>query len=103
MKIGTFADDTAALSVHSSPLSASYKQDYLDILSGWFQDWRIKANESKSLHVIFILKHETCLPVTLNTQPIPQSEEAKYLGIHIYKRLIWTTHIFTKRKLWVSS
>ena len=46
MAIGTFADDTVALSVHSSPVS-SQLQDYLDILSNWLKDWRIKANESK--------------------------------------------------------
>ena len=99
VEIGTFADDTVALSVHSSPVSASSQlQDYLDILSNWLKDWRIKANESKSVHVTFTLKHETCPPITLNSQPIPQSEEAKYLGIHLDKRLTWKTHIFTKRK-----
>ena len=47
MKSGTFADDTVALSVHTSPVSASSKlQDYLDNLCEWFQDWRIKANNA---------------------------------------------------------
>ena len=59
---------------------------------------RIKANVSKSVHVTFTLKHETCPPITRNAQPIPQSEKAKYLGIHLDKRLTWKTHIFTKRK-----
>ena len=73
------------LSVHSSPVSASSQlQGYLDILSNWLKDWRIKANESKSVHVTFTLKHETCPPITLSAQPISQSEEAKYLGIHLY-------------------
>ena len=99
MEIGTFADDTVGLSVHSSPVSASSQlQDYLDIFSNWLKDWRIKANESKFGHVTFTLKHETCPPITLNSQSIPQSEEAKYLGIHLDKRLTWKTHIFTKRK-----
>ena len=81
MEIGTFADDTVALSVHSSAVSAASceLQDYLDILSNWLKGWRINANESKSVHVTSTLKHETCPPVTLNSQPIPQSEEAKYL------------------------
>ena len=52
MKIGTFADGTVALSVHSSSVSASSQlQDYLDILSNWLKDLRIKANESKSVLV----------------------------------------------------
>ena len=29
---------------------------------------------------------------------IPQSEEAKCLGIHLDKHLTWKTHIFAKRK-----
>ena len=103
MEIGTFADGTVALSVHSSPVSASFQlQDYLNILSNWLKDQRIKAYKSKSVHVTFTLKHESCLPITLNSQPIPQSEEAKYLGIHLDKRLIWKTHIFTKRKAFSS-
>ena len=47
---------------------------------------------------LFALKHETCPPITLNSQPIPRSEEAKYLGVHLDKRLTWKTHNFTKRK-----
>ena len=87
------------LPVHRSAVLVSSKlQDYLDLLSEWFQDWRMKANESKSVHVTFKLKYETCPPITLNAQPIPQSEEAKYLAIHPDKRLTWKTHIFTKRK-----
>ena len=95
----TFADDTVALSVHNSPVSASSKlQDYLDTLPEWLKDWRIMANESKSVHETFTLKHETFPAITLNSQPIPQFEEAIYLGIHLDKRLTWITHIFTKSK-----
>ena len=81
---GTFADDTVDLSVHSSPVYASSKlQDYLDTLSEWLKDWRIKANESKSVHVTFSLQDETCPPITLSLQPIPNSEEAKQLRIYL--------------------
>ena len=34
----------------------------------------------------------------INAQPILQFEVAKYLEIHLYKRLTWKTHICTKRK-----
>ena len=47
---------------------------------------------------MFTLKHERCKPLTLNSIPIPQSEEAKYLGIQPDKHLTWKTHKFTKRK-----
>ena len=67
IKMGTFADDTVALSVHSSLVSASYQlQTYLNVLSEWLINWRIKANEIKSVQVTFTLKHERCPPITLN-------------------------------------
>ena len=58
----------------------------------------IKANEIKSVQVTFTLKLESCPPLSLNSSLIPQFEEAKYLGIHLDKRLTWKTNIFTKRK-----
>ena len=64
----------------------------------YYQRWRIKANENKSTHITFSLKRETCPAVTLNGQHIPQGETAKYLGIHLDRRLTWQKHIFTKRK-----
>ena len=54
-------------------------------------------NEIKLVQVTFTLKHENCPALTLNSIRIPQSEEAKYLGIHLDKRFTWKTHIFTKR------
>lgn len=46
----------------------------------------------------FTTRRETCPQVTLNNQPIPQAETAKYLGIYFDRRLNWQKHIFTKRK-----
>ena len=58
----------------------------------------MEANENKSTHITSSLKRETCPAVTLNAQHIPQTETAKYLGIHLDCRLTWQKHIFTKRK-----
>lgn len=96
--IGTFADDTAALAVDKSPKSASNKlQNCIDEISKWLKDWRIKANENKSVQVTFTLKKETCPPVTLNNNDIPQENVAKYLGMHLDRRLTWKKHIKSKR------
>jgi hypothetical protein len=95
----TYADDTAILASHQNPITASTSlQHHLNQLEKWLKRWRIKANENKSTHITFSLKCETCPAVTLNGQHIPQRETAKYLGIHLDRRLTWQKHIFTKRK-----
>jgi hypothetical protein len=96
---GTFADDTAILASHSDPKIASeLLQEGLNDISDWLKKWRIKANESKSVNVIFTLRRDACPPVMLNNVTVPQSDHVRYLGIHLDKRLTWQKHIFTKRK-----
>lgn len=95
----TYADDTALLSAHSNPETASSQlQNHLTEVETWLKRWRIKANESKSVHVTFTLRRETCPPVKLNCKVIPQDNNAKYLGMHLDRKLTWQKHIWTKRK-----
>lgn len=95
----TFADDAAVLSSHWDPILAStHLQENLFRIENWLKKWRIKVNETKSSHVTFTMRRETCPPVIINGQKIPQSDSAKYLGIHLDRRLTWQKHIFTKRK-----
>lgn len=99
VEIGTFADDTAVLAVDADPKKASLSlQKCIDNISFWLNDWRIKVNELKSVQVTFTLKRDSCPPITLNNLAIPQSNDVKYLGMHLDKRLTWKKHIQTKRK-----
>jgi hypothetical protein len=59
----------------------------------------MKVNEMKSTHVTFTTRPATCPPVKINDVQLPQSDEVKYLGPHLNRRLTWHKHIFTKRKL----
>lgn len=94
----TYADDTAVLASHSDPRVASnYLQNILNKIHTWLQLWRIQVNETKSVQTTFTLRRETCPPVTLNGEPIPQQDNVKYLGIHLDRRLTWKTHIMKKR------
>jgi hypothetical protein len=94
----TYADDTAVLASHENPVTASINlQEHLNKLQSWFTKWRIKVNETKSVHVTFTMKRQTCPPVFLNSQPIPQSDHVKYLGMYLDRRLTWRKHILTKR------
>ncbi|GBO98989.1 Probable RNA-directed DNA polymerase from transposon X-element [Eumeta japonica] len=62
------------------------------------RQWRIKANTDKSVQVTFTLRRKTCPPVKLCNVEIPQADDAKYLGMHLDRRLTWRKHIWTKRK-----
>ena len=65
--IGTFADDTAALSFNADPKIATHSlQKCINNVSSWLQKWRIKANESKSVQVTFTLRRDSCPTITLN-------------------------------------
>jgi hypothetical protein len=58
----------------------------------------MKVNETKSTHVTFTTRRATCPLVKINDVQLPQSDEVKYLGFHLDRRLTWHKHIFTRRK-----
>ncbi|KAI5742412.1 hypothetical protein M8J77_007001 [Diaphorina citri] len=96
--IATFADDTAILSKHHDPTTASNNlQLYLNELQKWLNTWRIHVNESKSVHMTVTTKVATCPPVALNNQLIPQNDNVRYLGIHLDRKLTWKQHIEKKK------
>ena len=93
----TFADDTAIISVHENPLIASnILQTHISQLEDWLERWKIKVNDKKCIHITFTLRRETCPPVQINNQNIPQHTNVKYLGIHFDRRLTWKIHIDAK-------
>ena len=97
--IDTFADDTAVLASAYNPTLASKKlQNHLNSISVWLKQWRIKANKTKSIRDTFSLRRQECPSVSLNNIEIRQSNTAKYLGVHLDKKLTWKNHIFSKRK-----
>ena len=58
--LGAFADNTVALSVDKYPVVASLKlQAYINSISEWLLNWRIMANEAKSVQVTFTTKHSS--------------------------------------------
>ena len=95
----TFADDTAILTVNEDPAEATHQlQNHLNNINSWLNRWRMKANQTKSVQVTFTLKKRTCPPVYLNNKQLPQTEQVKYLGIHLDRRLTWRNHITAKKK-----
>jgi hypothetical protein len=59
---------------------------------------KLKSNESKSIHVTFTTRRETCSPVHINSVQLPQKEDVKYLAVRLDRRLTCHKHIFAKRK-----
>jgi hypothetical protein len=83
----------------SDPAIASHKlQTGLLAIQKWLKTWRVKANGTKSTHITFTTRRETCAPVHINNFQLPQAEKVKHLGLHIDRKLTWRNHIFTKQK-----
>lgn len=96
--IATFADDTAIMSLGKNNLESTEKlQAALNDIHSWTKKWRIKLNESKSVHVDFTNKLISYKPVYINEQIVPYSNTAKYLGMTLDAKLRWKPHV--KRKL----
>jgi hypothetical protein len=96
--LSTFADDTCILSPHPDPNQASaFLQSHLNELQEWFRKWRIKANESKSIHITFTLRKSQCPTVFLNQTPLPTASVVRYLGLYMDKKLTWNPHTRLKR------
>jgi hypothetical protein len=79
----TFADDTAILFVHEDPTEAtrSMRLD-LNRIQSWLHKWRMKANETKSVHVTFTLNRLTCPPAKLNNQQPESARNERRLENH---------------------
>jgi hypothetical protein len=91
--------DTSILATDSDPAVALHLlQTALLAIQQWLKRWRMKVNETKSTHVDFTTLRATCPPVKINDVQLPQSDEVKYLGLHLDRRLTWHKHNFTKRK-----
>ncbi|KAL4085043.1 hypothetical protein QTP88_027881 [Uroleucon formosanum] len=96
--VAEFADDRAIISVHEDPHIASLNlQNHLDLISVWYDKWRVKVNQSKSIHTTFTLRLPPCPEVFLNSIPIPSSQSVKYLGLIFDRRLTWGPHIKAKK------
>lgn len=96
--IGAYADDTVIMAA-ADTLGAATKclEKTLDKINQWTNDWKIKLNTSKSIHIIFTLrKINKEYKICLNGTAIPQAQTVKYLGMHMDSRLNWKHHVRQK-------
>jgi uncharacterized protein YpmS len=64
----------------------------------WTRTWRIKLNETKSVHFDFtnkLIKHK---PIYINHHVVPYENTAKYLGMALDAKLRWKPHVKKKKE-----
>lgn len=96
--IATFADDTAIMAIGCTHAEATEKvQMAVNQVYEWTNKWKIKLNESKSIHIDFSNKQIKYSPIYINCQIIPYENTAKYLGMTLDTKLRWKAHVKKKR------
>lgn len=97
--VATFADDTAILAVGPSVKESTKKlQEASNNISKWTNKWKIKLNESKSVHVNFTNKNLVDPPqINLNGARVSIQNTAKYLGMTLDVKLRWKEHVKKKK------
>lgn len=95
----TFADDTAILAVGKTNEEATEKlQMATNQVNRWTRKWRIRLNETKSVHVNFTNKNTQHIIVNINNKQILYSNTAKYLGFTLDAKLRWKAYAKKKRE-----
>lgn len=95
--VADYADDKAILSIHSDPVVAIQNlQSHLSLMEEWYTKWRVKINQSKSIHTTFTLRLAPCDDVLIYGTLIPSAPSTKYLGLTLDKRMTWAHHIKEK-------
>jgi hypothetical protein len=97
-EIAIFADDTALYTSHSNAqVIIQNLQEAINVLQNYYLEWKIKINPTKSQCIYFSKRRSVrYLPTTdLNIcgSSIPWSDEVKYLGVLLDKKLLFRNHI----------
>ena len=93
-----YADDTAILAIGNDPSEVSVKlQSDLNHLYVWFCSNKLSVNCLKTHSMLFTsnrskFKHDK-LTLTLAGETIVQTDEVKYLGLHLDPNLNFDTHV----------
>lgn len=95
----TFADDTALIAVGKTENeSTATLQTALNKICQWTNTWKIKLNQTKSVHVVFTNTKIQHIPLYIDDQQVPYSNYAKYLGMTLDCKLRWKEHVKKKRQ-----
>jgi hypothetical protein len=96
--VADYADDKLIIPINENLIVLSHNlQNHLSLMETWYNNWRIKVNQTKSNHTTFTLKLGHYPPVTLYGTQIPSIPTVKYLGLTLDCRLTWVQHTRVKR------
>jgi hypothetical protein len=96
--MATFADDTAVMAIRETVVISTRKlQSAIKKVAIWTRKWRIKLNESKSVHIDFTNKKIKEQPIFIDGTKVPYANTAKYLGMTLDAKLRWKEHIKKNR------
>jgi hypothetical protein len=79
--MATFADDTEVMAIGETVYISTRKlQSAVNKVAIWTRKWRIKLDESKSVHIDFTNNKIIQQPIFINGTKVPYANTAKYLG-----------------------
>jgi len=91
--VTTFAGDTAIMAIGDNNTESTEKlQAAITKVQSWTRKWRIKLNETKSVHIDFTNKRIEHKPIYINYQVVPYDNTAKYPGMTLDAKTRWKPH-----------
>jgi ribonuclease HI len=92
-----FADDSATFkSGKNLKFIVDQMQKHLDKIAHWCDEWGFKLSESKTVAVVFSLKHipaDIMKNLKIGNKPVRVENTVKFLGVVFDNRLTWRSHI----------
>jgi hypothetical protein len=86
----TFADDTAVMAIRETvDISIRKLQSSVNKVDIWTRTWRIKLNESKSVHIDITNNKIKQQPIFINGTKGAYVNTAKYLGMTLDAKSRW--------------
>ncbi|GFW61168.1 RNA-directed DNA polymerase from mobile element jockey [Trichonephila clavipes] len=93
-----YADDTVTLATYKNHKTIKIAlNNHLKLLETFFDTWKIKINGDKTIAVLFTNRKTQPTPPTLYSTQLQWSQNTKYLGLTLDKKLTWKQHIIQTR------
>ena len=97
--VATFANDTAIMAISDNNNGSTEQlQAAITKVQSWTRKWRIKLNETKSVHIDFTNKRIQHKQIYINHHVVPCENTAKYLGMTLDAKPRWKPRVKKKQE-----